>query len=155
VIIFTAWYILSLGPHNCVFAGAEEEKLTICTYYPAPSGTYNQLTTTGNTYLATTSGNVGIGTTAPQGLLQVGTSPGAGLIVTPSGNVGIGTTAGNSRLYVNGNAYVNGNIDNVGGTNPQIGYNGVVNVIDRDYTPCQITIQDGIITSVASCPEVG
>ncbi len=41
------------------------EDITLTTYYPAPYGAYDELTTTGNTYLATTSGNVGIGTTAP------------------------------------------------------------------------------------------
>jgi hypothetical protein len=42
------------------------EEITLTTYYPAPYGAYNELTTTGNTYLATISGKVGIGTTAPQ-----------------------------------------------------------------------------------------
>ena len=41
------------------------EDITLTTYYPAPYGAYDELTTTGNTYLATTSGNVGIGTTVP------------------------------------------------------------------------------------------
>lgn len=49
---------------------AQEESITITTYYPSPYGSYNELTTnelttTGNTYLATTSGTVGIGTTSP------------------------------------------------------------------------------------------
>ncbi len=85
-----------------------EEKFTITSYYPSPGGNYNELTTTGNTYLAATSGNVGIGTTDPQGLLQVGISPAPGLVVVSSGNVGIGTTAGSYQLYVNGELYVNG-----------------------------------------------
>jgi len=42
------------------------EDITLTTYYPAPYGAYDELTTTGNTYLATTSGNVGIGTTTPE-----------------------------------------------------------------------------------------
>lgn len=41
-----------------------EESITITTYYPSPYGSYNELTTASNTYLATTSGNVGIGTTS-------------------------------------------------------------------------------------------
>ncbi|MDD5552629.1 MAG: hypothetical protein PHE18_02025 [Candidatus Omnitrophica bacterium] len=46
------------------------------------------------------SGNVGIGTTAPLGLLQVGTSPNPPLIVTAGGSVGIGTTAPGTKLEV-------------------------------------------------------
>ena len=42
------------------------EEITLTTYYPAPYGVYEELTTTGNTYLATDSGNVGIGTVNPQ-----------------------------------------------------------------------------------------
>jgi len=42
-----------------------EERLTVTTYYPSPYGTYSQLTVTGNTYLATNSGSVGIGTSSP------------------------------------------------------------------------------------------
>jgi hypothetical protein len=47
------------------------ENITITTYYPSPYGSYNELTTTGNTYLATSSGYVGIGTTNPQKLLYI------------------------------------------------------------------------------------
>jgi len=43
------------------------EDITLTTYYPAPYGAYNELTTKGDTFLATTSGNkVGIGTTDPK-----------------------------------------------------------------------------------------
>ena len=43
-----------------------QETLTITTYYPSPYGSYNELSTSGNTYLATTAaGRVGIGTTRP------------------------------------------------------------------------------------------
>jgi len=45
------------------------------------------------------SGNVGIGTTAPAGLLDVG---GGKLVVTSGGNVGIGTTTPAYKLDVNG-----------------------------------------------------
>lgn len=47
------------------------ESLTLETYYPAPYGFYAELTTTGNTFLATESGNVGIGTTIPTSKLHV------------------------------------------------------------------------------------
>jgi hypothetical protein len=45
------------------------------------------------------SGNVGIGTTGPSGLLDVG---GGKLVVTSGGNVGIGTTNPNTRLHIQG-----------------------------------------------------
>ncbi len=48
-----------------------EEMITITTYYPAPYGVYRQLKTTSDTYLATDSGNVGIGTENPQVKLHV------------------------------------------------------------------------------------
>jgi len=42
---------------------AEEESFTITTYYPSPYGSYNELSTTSNTYLATGgSGKVIVGT---------------------------------------------------------------------------------------------
>ncbi len=52
--------------------------------------------------------NLGIGTTAPLGLLQVGTSPNASLIVLASGNVGIGTTNPLEPLQVTGNIRLSG-----------------------------------------------
>ncbi len=48
-----------------------DENLTLTTYYPSPYGSYNQLSTAGNTYLATNSGNVGIGTTKPGAKLHL------------------------------------------------------------------------------------
>jgi hypothetical protein len=61
--------------------------------------------TTDNICLITdgTTAEVGIGNTAPQGLLDVGTSPGKGLIVLANGNVGIGTTNPTEKLEVKGN----------------------------------------------------
>ncbi|MDD4939996.1 MAG: tail fiber domain-containing protein [Candidatus Omnitrophica bacterium] len=42
------------------------EEMVITTYYPSPYGSYNELTSTGNTYLATAAaGKVGVGTAAP------------------------------------------------------------------------------------------
>jgi len=41
------------------------ESVTLTTYYPAPSGVYTQMITTGNTYLARDGGSVGVGTTSP------------------------------------------------------------------------------------------
>jgi len=49
----------------------EGETLTITTYYPSPYGSYNELTTYSNAYLAIRSGNVGIGTSNPEAKLHV------------------------------------------------------------------------------------
>ena len=53
------------------FAQNTTETIEIATYYPAPYGAYAELTTTGNTSLATDTGSVGIGTTSPQAKLDV------------------------------------------------------------------------------------
>lgn len=47
------------------------ESVTLTTYYPAPSGVYTQMITTGNTYLARDSGKVGVGTGAAAPLAYV------------------------------------------------------------------------------------
>ncbi|MBI5239691.1 MAG: hypothetical protein HY926_04405 [Elusimicrobia bacterium] len=48
------------------------ENVTLSTYYPAPSGVYNKMITTGDAYLATLAGrSVGIGTSSPQAKLHV------------------------------------------------------------------------------------
>jgi len=55
------------------------EEITITTYYPSPYGSYNELTTASNTYLATASGSVGIGTASPT----------TGKLVVSGGNVDV------------------------------------------------------------------
>jgi hypothetical protein len=69
---FGARTLRCLMAAGMVFSVATEvasESVTLSTYYPAPSGVYSQMITTGNTYLArdaaTNGGRVGIGTTAP------------------------------------------------------------------------------------------
>ncbi|MDE2039317.1 MAG: hypothetical protein KGO96_04745 [Elusimicrobia bacterium] len=47
------------------------ESVTLSTYYPAPSGVYTKMITTGQTVLARDGGSVGIGTAAPTTTLDV------------------------------------------------------------------------------------
>ncbi len=79
---------------------AQNEQLTITTYYPSPYGSYSELTTSGNTHLATASGNVGIGTTSPVAKLQVmGNNGGLPLLASNQSSIIIQnayTTAGNT-----------------------------------------------------------
>jgi hypothetical protein len=49
----------------------DSETLTLTTYYPAPYGGYVSILTTGNTYLARDTGNVGIGTATPAVKLDI------------------------------------------------------------------------------------
>ncbi|MDX6770855.1 MAG: hypothetical protein SF051_15075 [Elusimicrobiota bacterium] len=63
------------------------ESVTLSTYYPAPSGVYTNMITTGNTYLARDGGNVGVGTSGPTAKLHVnGTT-------TLGGNVAVNGSA--------------------------------------------------------------
>lgn len=55
----------------CAVPDLNSESVTLSTYYPAPSGVYTNMITTGNTYLARDGGSVGIFTTAPAALLDV------------------------------------------------------------------------------------
>ncbi len=58
----------------CAVPELESESVTLSTYYPAPSGVYTNMITTGNTYLARDNGNasmVGIGITNPAVKLDV------------------------------------------------------------------------------------
>lgn len=69
--VFLFLVALALTP----FLAFGEETLIVTTYYPSPYGSYNQFSTASNTYLATSSGNVGIGTTAPTSKLHVAGLP--------------------------------------------------------------------------------
>lgn len=67
-------YLLAAGAAALIFAAAgslSSEQVSLSTYYPAPSGVYTNMITTGNTFLARDSGAVGVGTAAPQ-VLQDG-----------------------------------------------------------------------------------
>lgn len=91
------------------------ESVTLSTYYPAPSGVYTNMITTGNTFLARDGGGasrVGVGTTAPGAKLSVSGSMAVGAAyaasappadsVIVSGSVGIGLTNPGSALDVVG-----------------------------------------------------
>lgn len=133
------------------------EDITLTTYYPAPYGAYDELTTTGNTYLATTSGkNTGIGLAATdtirnkldvEGSVAIGAGySGAsaassnGLIV--QGQVGIGTTSPAAGTALDVNGTVNATGYSAGGT---AGYDGS---FSTGGAPKTITVENGIITSV-------
>jgi len=79
-------FILLLMP----FLARAQEQLTITTYYPSPYGSYNELSTASNTYLATSGGSVGIGTS----------NPGTAKLAVIGGNVGIGTTTPQAPLHI-------------------------------------------------------
>jgi len=84
------FFILALTSFSfCAQQQEEGETFTITTYYPSPYGSYNELSTYSNTYLAMNSGNVGIGTSKPTAKLEVagtikmtGGSPGAHKVLT-------------------------------------------------------------------------
>lgn len=114
---------LKLGPEKlrwtlaCLFvlAAAPElgsETVTLSTYYPAPSGVYVNMITTGNTYLARDGGAVGVQNSAPARTLDVtGTfratsnaDVGGNLAVTGSETVGGNITVTGSATIGNGEA---------------------------------------------------
>ena len=76
------------------------ESVTLTTYYPAPSGIYAQLITTGNTYLARDSGSVGIGNTAPAYKLDIGGNEhvSTNLVVDNGATVTNGITANTGQI---------------------------------------------------------
>ena len=78
------------------------ESVTLTTYYPAPSGVYTQMITTGNTYLATQTGNVGVATTAPGYRLTVANGAiGGNYALTPQYSqwAQYGTGDGGTAIY--------------------------------------------------------
>lgn len=71
------------------FAFMDTEEVKLTTYYPSPLGLYTKMWVTQDAYLATSSGNVGIGTTSPTQKLDVegqirvrGGNPAAGKVLT-------------------------------------------------------------------------
>lgn len=82
------------------------ENVTLTTYYPAPSGVYQQMITTQNSFFSRDSGYVEIGGSA--------TLPAGVKMTVTGGRVGINTTAPQSQLDVNGGLAVGA----YGGANP-------------------------------------
>ncbi len=70
------WSRLALGAALLAAAATElsSENVTLSTFYPAPSGVYTQILTTGSTLLARDGGNVGVGVANPASKLDVGGS---------------------------------------------------------------------------------
>ena len=134
------------------------EDITLTTYYPAPYGAYDELTTTGNTYLATTSGkNAGIGLAATdtiqnkldvEGSVAIGAgysgtsaAPANGLIV--QGKVGIGTASVGVSDTLSVSGTVNATAYSVG---VAAGASGTFTTADA--VPKTVTVTNGIITNI-------
>ncbi|MHB2025803.1 MAG: hypothetical protein ACYCPQ_04075 [Elusimicrobiota bacterium] len=100
-----ARWLMACGFLAALAVEVSPESMTLNTYYPAPSGIYTNMITTQQTYLARDSGNVGVGTTVPNGKLDV---EGVGNVVLNAGRVGVGTAAPQYPLDVNGIAKVLG-----------------------------------------------
>jgi len=79
----------------CAVPELNSESVTLTTYYPAPSGAYTSVITTGDTILGRNTGTVAIGTDAT----PVGTR-----MTIMNGNVGIGNIAPTQLLDVTGTA---------------------------------------------------
>jgi hypothetical protein len=90
-----------------VLAGArplDSESLTMTTYYPAPSGVYRRLVSTGNAILARDAGGlVGIGKTNPSQKLDVN-----GNIYASGGLAAAGSVSANGQISAVGNIQTNG-----------------------------------------------
>ena len=111
---------LAVAVMLCAVPELDSESVTLSTYYPAPSGVYTNMITTGNTFLARDGGNVGIGTVAPGAKLDIAgslTASGAATFNNSvTGTYGMtpgyvswatyGTGAGGAAIYNDAGAYV-------------------------------------------------
>jgi hypothetical protein len=91
---FSRRVITSLGMAAvvfCVVPALNSESVTLSTYYPAPSGVYTQLITTGNTWLGRDGGIVWVGKYAAAGTR----------LTVSNGNVGISTGTAYAKLSFN------------------------------------------------------
>lgn len=94
----------------CAVPELDSESVTLSTYYPAPSGVYTNMITTGNTYLARDGGAVGLGTTALVGsskLTVTGGSIAGAYALTPQyqGWANYGTGDGGAAIYNDAGTY--------------------------------------------------
>jgi len=138
------------------------EDITLTTYYPAPYGAYEELSTTGNTYLATDSGkNVGMGLATTEtiknkldvkGSVAIGadysgvsTAPTNGMIV--QGQVGIGTISPTAGTALDVSGTINATAYSAGGTAGA--EDKTFTVLGGDgITIYTIVVKKGIITSI-------
>ncbi len=98
-VLLAAVMVLSVVPE------LNSEAVTLSTYYPAPSGVYTNMITTGNTYLARDGGNVGVGTASPSTKLHVNGASTLGGNTSVSGNITVsGTASVTGNLSVTGSA---------------------------------------------------
>jgi hypothetical protein len=90
--------------------GVMAEEVTVTTYYPSPQGDYKEMQTSDNTYLATQSGNVGVGTKTPVQKLDVaGHTQSQSVIFKPLSSPPVNPSEG--MVYFDGShyfAWVNG-----------------------------------------------
>ncbi len=77
--MFLRFFCMCLLVIPIVFCGAPAfaREIELTTYYPAPIGEYKNLSSTEGANFATTSGNVGIGTKNPRGILELSSTTSA------------------------------------------------------------------------------
>ena len=125
------WLVIILLLGTCAYAIAED--ITLTTYYPSPRGVYDQLQSMGDTLLAQSGGNVGIGTTSPNGASPSG-QPGnldVNDIWVRSANGGAGGWASTSGKLTYTNEY-------------SLPYGAVVKMIPASQGVCFLTaVTDG------------
>src|SRR5579885_713362 len=96
------------------------ENVTLNTFYPAPSGVYAQMLTTGQTWLARDNGNVGVGLPAPSNKLQVQGLGGGTVDLAVNGQIMTGDASGVGGVWVD-----SGKTMRVGQTGSSVGFWGV------------------------------
>ncbi|PIR19274.1 MAG: hypothetical protein COV48_02905 [Elusimicrobia bacterium CG11_big_fil_rev_8_21_14_0_20_64_6] len=141
-----------------MLAGVAEElgadSVTLTTYYPAPSGVYTNMITTGDTYLARDGGNVIVGGTASAGPNAITANKKIWFGTGGSYNVDIAGVAvlGHTDvggLNVKGNMFMNGSLAAIGGGAYSYWCSGSTN-------PCPCTVL-GVhtynpLTGLTACP---